>query len=49
VMHDMLGVFPRSPKFSKDFMAGAASIEAAIAAYVAAVKDQSFPGAEHSF
>lgn len=49
VMHDMLGVFPRSPKFSKDFMAGAASIEAAFAAYVAAVKDQSFPGAEHSF
>jgi 3-methyl-2-oxobutanoate hydroxymethyltransferase len=50
VLHDMLGLYPRpSPKFSKNFMIGAPSIEAAIQRYVAAVKDGSFPGAEHSF
>ncbi|WP_151448394.1 3-methyl-2-oxobutanoate hydroxymethyltransferase [Lacisediminimonas profundi] len=50
VMHDMLGVFPgHKAKFVRDFMQGQASIADAVAAYVAAVKDQSFPGPEHSF
>ena len=50
VMHDMLGTFPgHKAKFVKNFMDGQASIEAAVRAYVAAVKDRSFPGAEHSF
>ena len=50
VLQDMLGLYPRpSPKFSRNFMQGAASIEAAVAAYVAAVRDKSFPGAEHSY
>jgi 3-methyl-2-oxobutanoate hydroxymethyltransferase len=49
VMHDMIGVFPKSPKFSKNFMAGAASIEDALKAYVSAVKDVSFPGVEQSY
>lgn len=50
VMHDMLGVFPgRKARFVKNFMEGQASIEAAIRAYVSAVKDQSFPAAEHCF
>jgi 3-methyl-2-oxobutanoate hydroxymethyltransferase len=49
VLHDMLGVFGKSPKFSKNFMTGAASIEDAVRAYVAAVKNGSFPGAEHSY
>lgn len=50
VLQDMLGLYPRpSPKFSKNFMPGAASIEAAVRAYVEAVKAGSFPGPEHSF
>ena len=50
VMHDMLGVFPgRKAKFVKNFMDGQTSIEAAVAAYVDAVKDGSFPAPEHCF
>lgn len=50
VLQDMLGIYPRpSPKFSRNFMTGADSIEAAIRAYVGAVKDRTFPGPEHSF
>jgi 3-methyl-2-oxobutanoate hydroxymethyltransferase len=47
VLHDMLGVTRgRLPRFVRNFMApahGVDSIEAAIRAYVAAVKDGSFP------
>ncbi|SDH93495.1 3-methyl-2-oxobutanoate hydroxymethyltransferase [Pseudomonas flavescens] len=51
VLHDMLGVSltGRMAKFVKNFMDGQASIEDAIAAYVKAVKDVSFPAAEHGF
>lgn len=50
VMHDMLGVFPgRKARFVKNFMEGQTSIEAAVRAYVAEVKKQSFPGPEHCF
>jgi 3-methyl-2-oxobutanoate hydroxymethyltransferase len=50
VLQDMLGLYPRpSPKFSKNFMQGAASLEAAVKAYVSAVKARTFPGAEHSY
>jgi 3-methyl-2-oxobutanoate hydroxymethyltransferase len=50
VMHDMLGVFPgRKARFVKNFMEGQASVEAAVRAYVAGVKDNSFPAAEHCF
>ncbi len=50
VLHDMLGVYPgKKPRFTKDFMAGNASIEAAVQAYVEAVKSGAFPGAEHSY
>ncbi|HVK95388.1 MAG TPA: 3-methyl-2-oxobutanoate hydroxymethyltransferase [Noviherbaspirillum sp.] len=50
VMHDMLGVFPgRKARFVKNFMDGQTSIETAIRAYVEAVKDNSFPAAEHCF
>ncbi len=50
VLHDMLGVYPRpSPKFSRNFMQGAASVEDAVKAYIAAVKSGTFPGPEHSF
>jgi 3-methyl-2-oxobutanoate hydroxymethyltransferase len=50
VLHDMLGLYPRpSPKFVRNFMQGADSAESAVRAYVAAVKDKTFPGPEHSF
>ena len=50
VLHDMLGVYPgKKGRFVKDFMAEAASIEGAVHAYVAAVKDGSFPGPEHCY
>lgn len=50
VMHDLLGVFPgRKARFVKNFMDGQTSIDAAVTAYVTAVKDQSFPGPEHCF
>jgi 3-methyl-2-oxobutanoate hydroxymethyltransferase len=50
VLQDMLGLYPRpSPKFSKNFMDGAASLEAAVQHYVAAVKNHSFPGPEQSY
>jgi 3-methyl-2-oxobutanoate hydroxymethyltransferase len=50
VLHDMLGVFPgKKARFVRDFMAGAASIDGAVTAYVKAVKDGSFPGPEHCY
>ena len=50
VMHDMLGTFPgRKARFVKNFMDGQTSIDGAVRAYVAAVKDQSFPAPEHCF
>ena len=50
VMHDALGVFPgRKARFVKNFMDGQTSIDAAITAYVNAVKDGSFPAIEHCF
>lgn len=50
VMHDMLSVYPgKKARFVKNFMEGQSSIENAIRAYVAAVKDGSFPAPEHNF
>jgi 3-methyl-2-oxobutanoate hydroxymethyltransferase len=50
VLHDMLGVFPgKKPRFVKNFLDGQPSIEAAIIAYVKAVKGKTFPAVEHSF
>lgn len=50
VLHDLLGVYPRgSPKFARNFLTGADSVEQAIKDYVAAVKARRFPAAEHSF
>jgi 3-methyl-2-oxobutanoate hydroxymethyltransferase len=50
VLHDMLGIYPgKKGRFVKDFMAEAQSIEGAVKAYVAAVKDGSFPGPEHCY
>ncbi|HEX2530367.1 MAG TPA: 3-methyl-2-oxobutanoate hydroxymethyltransferase [Burkholderiaceae bacterium] len=50
VMHDLLGVFPgRKARFVKNFMEGQTSIDSAVRAYIAAVKDKSFPAPEHCF
>ena len=51
VLHDMLGLSltGRTPKFVKNFMQGQPTIQAALAAYVQAVKDVSFPAEEHGF
>lgn len=50
VMHDLLGVFPgRKARFVKNFMDGQISIDAAVQAYVNAVRDKSFPAPEHCF
>lgn len=50
VLYDALGITPgKRPKFSKDFLAGQASIAAALAAYVDAVRSGAFPAAEHAW
>jgi 3-methyl-2-oxobutanoate hydroxymethyltransferase len=50
VIYDALGIqLGKAARFVRNFMAGRESVEAALAAYVAAVKDGSFPGPEHCF
>jgi 3-methyl-2-oxobutanoate hydroxymethyltransferase len=50
VLHDMLDVSPgKKARFVRNFMAGQSSIAGALSAYVAAVKDGSFPGPEHCY
>jgi 3-methyl-2-oxobutanoate hydroxymethyltransferase len=50
VLYDILDITQgRTPKFVKNFMAGNDSPLAALRSYVAAVKDRSYPAAEHCF
>lgn len=49
VLHDMLGLNPRPPRFVRNFMEGTGSVQDAIAAYRAAVLEGSFPALEHTF
>ncbi|MCC6074206.1 3-methyl-2-oxobutanoate hydroxymethyltransferase [Pseudomonas sp. GCM10022188] len=49
VLHDMLGLNNRPPKFVKNFMVGQTSIPDALAAYTQAVKNGQFPAPEHGF
>jgi 3-methyl-2-oxobutanoate hydroxymethyltransferase len=50
VVYDMLDIYPgRKARFVRNFLAGAPSVQAAIEAYVQAVKNKTFPGPEHSF
>lgn len=59
VLQDLLGIYTgpasknpvefKSPRFTKNFLAENGSIEAAIKAYVKAVKSKTFPSAEHSY
>lgn len=50
VLHDMLGIYlGKSPRFVRNFMQGASSIQEAVQHYVFAVKNGTFPTTEHSF
>jgi len=50
VIYDALGVTAGRPaRFVRNFMTGHDSIDAALGAFVAAVKDGSFPAPEHCF
>ena len=50
VLHDMLGItMGRLPRFVHNFLQDAGSIPAAVAAYVGAVKDGSYPAALHCY
>ncbi len=50
VLHDLLGLYPGRPaKFVKNFLVENTDIQAAIKAYVSAVKSLEFPAAEHCY
>jgi 3-methyl-2-oxobutanoate hydroxymethyltransferase len=50
VLHDMLGAgVGKRPRFAKNFLTDAGSIEAAVRAYVADVQAGRFPGPEHVY
>ena len=50
VIYDALGITPAKPaRFVRNFMSGHDGVAAALAAFVAAVRDGSFPGPEHCF
>ncbi len=59
VLQDLIGIYTgpankqvtefKSPRFVRNFLQETNSIQEAIAAYIHAVKDQSFPGLEHSY
>ena len=51
VLHDLLGLDSghRRPRFVKDFLAQGGSVAAAVQAYATAVREGSFPDAEHAY
>ncbi len=59
VIQDLLGIYTgvaskspddyKAPRFAKNFLAESSSIQEAISKYVGAVKNKSFPAAEHSY
>lgn len=59
VLQDLIGIYTgpadkspnefKSPRFVRNFLIDTNSIQEAIAAYIKAVKDQSFPAKEHSY
>lgn len=49
VMHDMLGLGKRVPKFVANFMQQSSSVQGAFEAYVSAVREKRFPAKEHSY
>ncbi|MGK2915408.1 MAG: 3-methyl-2-oxobutanoate hydroxymethyltransferase [Porticoccaceae bacterium] len=49
VLYDMLGISPRVPRFTKNFLADTHSIQDALKAYADAVRTGVFPQPEHGF
>lgn len=50
VLYDILGIsHGRIPKFSRNFIAGAGTVQGAVKAYADAVREGLFPGGEHVF
>jgi 3-methyl-2-oxobutanoate hydroxymethyltransferase len=49
VLQDLLGMNPQPARFVRNFLTGHDDLAAAIGAYVKAVKDGSFPAAEHGY
>jgi 3-methyl-2-oxobutanoate hydroxymethyltransferase len=59
VIQDLLGIYTgvaskssddyKAPRFAKNFLAESSSIQEAISNYVRAVKNKTFPAAEHSY
>jgi 3-methyl-2-oxobutanoate hydroxymethyltransferase len=49
VMHDLLGLSSHTPRFVQNFMSGQDSVQAALKAFVDAVKAGTYPGEEHSY
>ncbi len=49
VIYDMLGISPRQPKFTKNFLAETGSIQQALRSYADQVRSGAFPTTEHSF
>lgn len=49
VMHDMLGLGARVPKFVANFMQQGKSVQGAFEAYLLAVREGRFPGPEHEY
>ncbi|AHE99127.1 3-methyl-2-oxobutanoate hydroxymethyltransferase [Thioalkalivibrio paradoxus] len=43
VLQDVIGLTPKPPRFAQDFLAGAGSLAAAVAAYADAVRSRRFP------
>ena len=49
VLHDLLGMNPRPPRFVHDFLGQGGNIQGALEAYAGAVRDGSFPEPRHGF
>ena len=49
VLHDMLGISSKPPKFSKNFLEQTGSIQSALKEYRSDVHSGKFPGPEHCF
>jgi len=50
VLYDMLGIATqKNPRFVKDFLRDTGTVPAAVAAYIKAVQDGSYPAPEHEY
>ena len=49
VLHDLLGLSPRTPRFVRNFMRGQDSVQGALADFISAVKSGTFPAPEHTY